>query len=837
MKDYIYEKILNKFNVNTILRFWMGSRGFLFVILLVALAVRIWGIDSRDVWYDEALTILQSNKSISQINIDVPTPVHYYFVHVALLFGRSTLILGLPSVILGLLTIVLVYASAKKLSGTNVALVTAFLLAISPMHIEFSQQILFFSYFVFFSSLILYLVIDFVSHLNAGKLKWGHLLLLVFVNWINVLTQMLALVLIPVQLVFFCFLFAKNPKSMIFFRKYAALILALVAVLFSSLLFIGSGGYALFLKTLHIGFERPITVGYSLSSQLGSTVIDSPVKFSQAMFSWFGIGEGIGFLAYMTLFFVGAIVLFWRKISRLYALFFFLWLSIPFLVLFSVRMEHWFEEKYFIFMIPVYLIVIASGIVFISGYLGHFFGKKIKFLKSERFAVFFIVIILVGISSLAIEPIKTRTTFGFPVEGFTEYSWRKVDDFLGKRMKEGDRVFVSRDNTMFLKYYFSLRDKKIELIEDTHIAGLSSDEEYRRYTEGSGKNYYVSIPDYQYLFLADTTNFKKIKSVGNFGIYEIDFKKQTPVTILPNLDKSWMYYEDFRTARFILESSSRQNLATTYSGMKGMPKTEGYNELVPLSSGNAFIEYDFIFPKGTKTFNLNTHFSLDRGVTFKVYQRDDGENEMRVIYEKSHKDSSSFSPTIISKITSPKVSLRFSFESDEREDSLNEATFLKSFLLYDFLPGSARTPDYDIKVVNGKKTYSYDSQLEVIKNNKWVGHTTENVDWIQTMDGVLIRQNGQNISNPLVYKFEFEEIINTIDLNTKIFAHFSDPMSIYYSVNGKDWIFLQKVNDNITKNYNFKLEKLMSKALFVKFTTEIPGPFSHMRDIKFTAYP
>lgn len=807
------------------------------VVLLLALTVRLWGIDARDIWYDEALTILQSEKNLSQINVDVPTPVHYFFVHFALLIGRSTLVLGLPSVILGLATIVLVYMVAKKLFGVRVGLVSAFLLAISPMHIEFSQQILFFSYFAFFSSLILYLVLDFASYLEAGTFKWNRLLLLVFVNWVNILTQMLALVLIPIQLLFLGYLFLKNPKVLLIFKKYLALIGVFIALLFLSLYFVGGGRYILFFDMLHIGFEKPITVGYSLSSQLGSTIITSPVRFLQATFSWFGVGGGIRFWVYISFFLLGMIILLWRKTFRSTALLFTLWLVVPFGVLFSVRMEHWFEEKYFIFMIPVYLIVIACGIVFLAEYLARLTKRWVGVLRVSVVTALLLVFICSGIAFLAIEPIKSRTTFGFPFEGYTHYSWRKVDDFLKKTMKEGDRVFVSRDNTMFLKYYFSLRDKKVELIEDTSLAALPSSKEYQRFTENSGTNYYVSIPDYQYLFLAGTTGFEKIKSVGNFGIYKVFFKKETPVRLLTGTDGSWMYYEDFRTARSLLEAAQWKNMATTYSGSKGMPKTEGYNELVPLLPEDAFIEYDFILPEGTKTFYINPQFSLDQGITFKILQKEGERNEFEVIYEKNPDNSLYLSPAIKVNASSSRVSLRFLFENKDGKTFTIGKVFLKSFFLYDRLPGGATISDYTVQRSDEKMFYNYDSQLEVIKSNKWIRHTVENTDWIQTMDGVLIRQYETQGTRPLVYKFQFGEAINTVDLHTKIFGHYTDPVEIYYSIDGKDWVFLKKVNDNVTKIYNFNLQKLASKTLFVRFNTEIPGPFSHVRGINFTASP
>src|SRR3989344_6961882 len=187
------------FHIIETINFLKKPRTLLFVILLGAFILRMWDIDSRDIWYDELLTIQQSEKSISEINIDVPTPIHYYFVHLFLFFGKSTSVLGLPSVIFGLLTVLLVFLTAQRIVDERDGLVAAFLLAISPMHIEFSQQILFFSYFVFFSLLSFYFLLNFIFSLSKNSIAWWSLLFFVISCWINIHTQMMALVVTAIE--------------------------------------------------------------------------------------------------------------------------------------------------------------------------------------------------------------------------------------------------------------------------------------------------------------------------------------------------------------------------------------------------------------------------------------------------------------------------------------------------------------------------------------------------------------------------------------------------------------------------------------------------------------
>ena len=825
------------FHIIETINFLKKPRTLLFVILLGAFILRMWDIDSRDIWYDELLTIQQSEKSISEINIDVPTPIHYYFVHLFLFFGKSTMVLGLPSVIFGLLTIFLVFLVAKRIADERVGLVAAFLLAISPMHIEFSQQILFFSYFTFFSSLILYLVTDFAFHFEEGRFKWGHLLLLVFVNWINVLTQMLALVLVPVQLLFFCYLFAKNPKMMLIFKKYLVLIPILIVALFLILLSIGSGGYVSFLETLHIGFERPITVGYSLSSQLESTVIGSPMKFFHAMFSWFGIGGGVGFLVYLCFSIIGIVALFWLKTSRSIAFLFILWLAVPFVVLFSVRIGHWFEEKYFIFMIPVYLILIALGIVFFSKYMERLVREKISTLKIKDLNTFFLALIFAVIAFLAIEPIKSRTTFGFPFKGHVEYSWRAVYDYLKENVKQNDKIFLVKGGAAFLNYYYvGDDDAKKKLLDDDFIARLTA-EEYQDFVDHQRENYFISIPDYNFLFLNDITDYEKIDVVGNFNIYKIIFKKESPIKIQSDDNGQWQYYENFRTSRYISSAYDWKNMVTTYSGINGIPKTEGFNVLSPIDFSESYIDYKFILPDHTDHFYINTEFSIDEGSTFHLFLGEE-EDSGQEVYTQSAEKFSHFNHQI--KIDreaqmSRDVFLRLQFDYGDAPHKIGGVT-LKSFNISSDLYDGVQFPyDYvvDKNEKDGQMEYVYNAKMEIEKSEKWTKGVTRSVGWIQTNEGFLVRDYGTKEDNPLIFKFNLgDNNMRRCNIEIKAFATHTNPIEISYSTDENTWDLLEKIDDNIAKEYNFGIDDVKTGKLFLRFHTELVGTSSQVRNIK-----
>ncbi len=824
------------------MKFWnhiISPIGILCAILLFAFFLRVSGIDSRDIWYDELLTIQQSEKSISEINKDVPTPIHYYFVHVFMFFGKSTLVLGIPSVILGLFSVLLVFLTAKKIADERTGLIAAFLMAISPMHIEFSQQILFFSYFTFFSSFILYVIMNFALHFEQGKFKWGHLLLLILLNWVNVLTQMLALVLIPVQLLFLCYLFAKNPKVIRVFKKYLVALALFFAALFSVLFSVGSGGYVSFLETLHIGFERPITVGYSLSSQLGSTIIGSPVEFLQAMFSWFGIGGGVGFVVYFFFFIAGLFTLYRRQSFRLAAILLTLWLALPFLVLFSVRIEHWFEEKYFIFMIPAYLIIVGLGIRNLAEFLGEKMERLLKSTYVKNISSFLILLALAGVGILATQPIKTRTSFGFPFVGHVDYSWKKVDQYLKANRGIEDKIFLIKGNATFLDYYREADGEQNEILDENDIVALKP-EEYADFVRKQKENFFVAIPDYNYLFLSDITDWQKIKTVGNFGIYKITFKKESPVVLEMDKAGDWGYYEDFRTSRYISQAHHWENIITSYADQIKVPDIEGYNVMTPTTFSDSFIDYKFTLPENARDFFVQSLFSLDNGSHFQILIGENEEN-LRMIHEQTSDRFAYFNPQI--KVVydtrrSRDIFMRIRFGFDNNVQHRIGGSQLKSFSLMSRTSDGVRFPnDYLIQksAAGFAHEYGYNAFLEIEKNNKWTQAAVAKDGWIQTNDGFLIRNHGTKAGSPLVLKFDLDKAETySGSFEIKTFAHHKNPIEISYSFDNKKWEMLEKTNENIFKIHNYDIKSIKGGRFYLKFVTDMNGPSSQIRNIKAT---
>jgi mannosyltransferase len=125
--------------------------GFLLALLLLAFALRLFRLEEREIWYDEAFAVLYAEKEIGAIIYGTITPVegaaadihpllYYLFLHGWTGLGQSPVIVRFPSVIFGLLSVCLIFRLGRELFTAKVGLLAAGLTVISPFHIWYSQE-------------------------------------------------------------------------------------------------------------------------------------------------------------------------------------------------------------------------------------------------------------------------------------------------------------------------------------------------------------------------------------------------------------------------------------------------------------------------------------------------------------------------------------------------------------------------------------------------------------------------------------------------------------------------------------------------------------------------
>lgn len=119
---------------------WLSLAG----ILLLALVLRLPGF-TESVWFDElftsrlfcgdVITLLRT------LGTDIHPPLYFLFMHLWIgAFGDGEVALRVPPLLCGLASVALLYRVGAWLGGRWLGLVAALLLALSPVHIWYSQE-------------------------------------------------------------------------------------------------------------------------------------------------------------------------------------------------------------------------------------------------------------------------------------------------------------------------------------------------------------------------------------------------------------------------------------------------------------------------------------------------------------------------------------------------------------------------------------------------------------------------------------------------------------------------------------------------------------------------
>ncbi len=150
----------------------------LLIIISLALTLRLIGIASRPIWYDEAFSVLFSEKGLSDMlygtlsqtasgSADIHPLGYYTLLWVWIkFFGQSIPVVRAFSIFINLASIFLVYQIARDLFNEKTALTAALLFAVLPFQVHFAQEIRMYSLLSF------WLLLATFSFLRGRKGNW-----------------------------------------------------------------------------------------------------------------------------------------------------------------------------------------------------------------------------------------------------------------------------------------------------------------------------------------------------------------------------------------------------------------------------------------------------------------------------------------------------------------------------------------------------------------------------------------------------------------------------------------------------------------------------------------
>ena len=153
-------KMLRPFNTSTT---------SLFAIIIIASLLRLYHLEYRSVWLDEATQFFISTRPLLNIKDLGHPPLSHYLLHFWLFLGKNDLMLRLPSVFFGVGSIIFIFLLGKYLFDERTALFGSFFASISPFLIYYSQEARMYSQFLFFSTASLFF---FLLTYHKGSLRY-----------------------------------------------------------------------------------------------------------------------------------------------------------------------------------------------------------------------------------------------------------------------------------------------------------------------------------------------------------------------------------------------------------------------------------------------------------------------------------------------------------------------------------------------------------------------------------------------------------------------------------------------------------------------------------------
>lgn len=417
--------------------FWNAGRittCLLIGVLLLSWALRLYGLDAKSLWQDEIFTaaIASTQNSLSEVvsiplyNTALPVPALYFLLtHALLHIGDNDFLLRFPPLAFGILGVAGTYILGTRLLGAREGLAGAFLLSIAPLHIRYCQDARFYTLLVFLSLLSLYFL---CRAIYDGERKWWVGFTLCSV--LNVYNHLFGFLVLLAEVIFVAGLWvagavlsrrtvspaeeemdagarerAPGNQAVVTFVISLAMVALAYTPMIPHLLRGLSGAKGLGATTRGVGF---------ITSVVG-----------QAVDSW-GLGSGWAILILMVPFLIGIVASAKQQWRLLWLAF--CWLVLAFAVLYAFPARHGFRPRYVLFMLPLYLLIVAKGLTSVDEFIvGRLAGGRARRRNIS------LAVLLAGITILSVPAVQA-----YYEEDRT--NWRAVASLLARSISPEDRV-------------------------------------------------------------------------------------------------------------------------------------------------------------------------------------------------------------------------------------------------------------------------------------------------------------------------------------------------------------------------------------------------------------
>ncbi|HEX8221624.1 MAG TPA: glycosyltransferase family 39 protein [Chloroflexia bacterium] len=415
------------------------------VIFLASLGLRVYCLDCYSLWFDEIASVEVAQYGPGFFFTDrfgwmrVQTPLHYLTVWVTTLLADPTTtaaLVRLPSALAGALTTLVAYGLGKEMFGRAQGFLAAGLLAVSFIHLNYSQDVRPYTLLVLLTALSVYCLL---RAERTGTARWWAAFALASV--LNVLTSYNVLTLVlPALVPYVPWVLwkarrdrATAPRALL----YACLSLAAV----------GLAVVPMALDMLSVPRTPP-----DLRALRPTAFFTAPVE----LVSWFSL-PGVSELqriapAAMLLFMVaGLYPLVTRgRRSGIALCLLFVWL--PACVLVVLGTTNVVYQRYALFVLPFYLLLVANGMVTLAS-LGSAFRRLPRVAASLRVAAIALTCLLLAL--LSYSGLRYALDGTVPdVQVVDRSDMRAVSGYLAERATPQDTIiFAGWDPTVSNFYW------------------------------------------------------------------------------------------------------------------------------------------------------------------------------------------------------------------------------------------------------------------------------------------------------------------------------------------------------------------------------------------------
>lgn len=409
---------------------WAAS--LLFTTLMLGMALRLYRLDSKNLGVDEILTAIISQQdvtSILQTHMQhaanpplVSLLTHFFFA----CWGHSEFIARLPAALFGSLSILLAYKVGETLWTRDIGIIGAFLLAVNAYHVRYSQVGRYYALMVFLALLSLIFLLKALQQDN--RILWTGFVLCSSLSLYN---HYFAFLFLPAAVAFAAWVIAQNWLS---YRSGSGLVAATrpsrgaptpakqALTLLISLILVAVS-YLPWISTLQAQFPKQAASGSLVPS---IATLQRGLTFLTEVLLTYSGAPGALVVVSLALFLLGL-----ATSERKRILLVLLWVGIPFAFLCFVDSRHPLRPKYLLFILPVYLLVVARGIASMTRLLERYLSRGKRDPHRALAVVSWLVILVLGASSAV--PLAAHYAR-------QKEDWRPAVAYLQENMAQGDVI-------------------------------------------------------------------------------------------------------------------------------------------------------------------------------------------------------------------------------------------------------------------------------------------------------------------------------------------------------------------------------------------------------------